>query len=110
VDGALRAAGLLTRRWSAAGAAVTVGAHGAALALSSVGTPDTRLLPAPPAPPTADTCGAGDRFAASVATALREGAEPVAAVTTAVGRASAFVAEGGAGAVRVTQDSRGRSA
>jgi bifunctional ADP-heptose synthase (sugar kinase/adenylyltransferase) len=110
VDGALRAAGLLTRQWSAAGTAVTVGAHGAALALSGVGGPDTRLLPAPPAPPTADTCGAGDRFASAVAAALREGAGPVAAVTTAVGRASAFVAEGGAGAVRVTQDSRGRTA
>ncbi|WP_214414378.1 D-glycero-beta-D-manno-heptose 1-phosphate adenylyltransferase [Sphaerisporangium fuscum] len=56
---------------------------------------------APPAPVTGrDSCGAGDRFAAAATLALAEGASVEDAVATAVGRATGFVRQGGAAAVR----------
>lgn len=96
--GGLAAARLLPEHWSARAAAVTIGVHGAVLALPEQGS---QLLPAEPAPPAADTCGAGDCFAATLAAALRRGDDPVTATTAAVDRASRFVARGGAGAFRL---------
>src|SRR5439155_1616118 len=49
-----------------------------------------RCGPRSPAPP-----GAGDRFAASIAVALAEGAAPTDAVTTAVTETAAFLAADG---------------
>jgi sugar/nucleoside kinase (ribokinase family) len=51
-----------------------------------------------------DPCGAGDRFAGRLATALAEGAALGEAAEQAVAAASAFVAGGGAGAVRRTEN------
>jgi D-beta-D-heptose 7-phosphate kinase/D-beta-D-heptose 1-phosphate adenosyltransferase len=96
--GGLAAARLLSEHWSARAAAVTIGAQGAVLALPEQ---DSQLLPAEPAPPTADTCGAGDCFAATLAAALRRGDDPVTATTVAVDRASTFVKHGGAGAFQL---------
>jgi D-beta-D-heptose 7-phosphate kinase / D-beta-D-heptose 1-phosphate adenosyltransferase len=88
---------LLARRWQAAGVAVTLGAGGALL-VEGAGAP---LVV--PAQPTAggDPCGAGDRFAASVAGLLADGALPSEAVAGAVATASAFVAAGGAATVHL---------
>src|ERR671933_43091 len=53
-------------------------------------------VPADPAEE-GDSCGAGDRFASRVVSALADGAPPDEAVLQAVAVASAFVAAGGAG-------------
>jgi D-beta-D-heptose 7-phosphate kinase/D-beta-D-heptose 1-phosphate adenosyltransferase len=89
---AQRAGHTLRQRWRAAAVVVTCGAEGAVLCQSG---------PTPLVVPTAaasggDTCGAGDRFAATAALALARGALVSAAVQQAVQSASAFVAAGGA--------------
>lgn len=87
-------AALLRRRWRAAGVVVTLGARGALL----VDADDTPLVvPAAPAHVGSDPCGAGDRFAASVAGAIADGAVLSEAVVAGVRAATAFVAAGGAG-------------
>lgn len=87
----------LVRKWSAAAVAVTLGKRGAVL-VTGDGPP--MVVPAPSSPMT-DSCGAGDRFAATAAAMLADGALPSEAVTGAVMAASAFVAEGGAAAVKL---------
>lgn len=82
-------------RWSARAVAVTLGRHGALLQQRD-GT--SRLLPAPVVS-SGDTCGAGDRFAASVAVGLLVGRDPADAVGSAVVEAAEFVAHGGAAAL-----------
>lgn len=96
----------LARRWGAAAVAVTRGAAGAVLC---GGDSPPLAVPAPrsttPVPeagsasPAPDPCGAGDRFAATAAALLGDGALPSEAVTSAVAAASRYVAEGGAGGV-----------
>ena len=85
---------VLADRWGAGAVAVTRGSDGAVL-WSGDGPP--LAVPAPPA--TGDPCGAGDRFAASVAGRLADGALPSEAVTRAVVDASLFIADGGAAGV-----------
>jgi rfaE bifunctional protein nucleotidyltransferase chain/domain len=82
----------LVRRWRAAGVAVTLGDRGALL----VGADGSPLAVPARKVGAGDPCGAGDRFAATAALRLAEGALPSEAVTDAVGAASAFVAAGGA--------------
>jgi D-beta-D-heptose 7-phosphate kinase/D-beta-D-heptose 1-phosphate adenosyltransferase len=83
---------VLAERWEAASVAVTLGAAGALLVAG-----DVPPLVAPASSITGgDTCGAGDRFAATAAAALAGGALPSEAVVDAVAAASAFVAAGGA--------------
>ena len=86
------AARLLARRWRAAHVCVTRGSHGALL----VGGDGPALAIPAPHVPAGDPCGAGDRFAATVAAALVTGLLPSEAVRAAVLAASAFVAAGGA--------------
>ncbi|HYY22162.1 MAG TPA: PfkB family carbohydrate kinase, partial [Thermoleophilaceae bacterium] len=69
------------------------GERGAVLART--GAPPL-AVPADPAEE-GDSCGAGDRFASRVVSALADGAPPDEAVLQAVAVASAFVAAGGAG-------------
>jgi rfaE bifunctional protein nucleotidyltransferase chain/domain len=88
---------LLAERWQAAGVAVTLGAGGALL-VEGAGAP--LVVPAPPAAG-GDPCGAGDRFAATAAGLLADGALPSEAVAGAVAAASAFVAAGGAATVHL---------
>ena len=88
----------LAERWQAVGVAVTLGPDGAVL-VEAGGPP--LAVPAPTAGG-GDPCGAGDRFAAAAAGFLADGALPSEAVTAAVAAASAFVAAGGAGAVRAS--------
>ncbi|MFG1703271.1 PfkB family carbohydrate kinase [Nonomuraea sp. M3C6] len=99
-----QAARRLVRELRARAVAVTTGARGAALAVE--GGPLTRVPP----PVTAggqDPCGAGDRFAAAAALALRDGAAAQDAVTIAVGAASSFVRRGGAATVKVQEQRLG---
>ncbi|NHC14150.1 D-glycero-beta-D-manno-heptose 1-phosphate adenylyltransferase [Motilibacter deserti] len=97
VAAASRRGEALARGWGAAAVSVTLGARGALL---SFGEGAPLVVPAPFVP-CADPCGAGDRFAAAAAGLLADGALPSEAVTGAVAAASAFVAAGGASAVRV---------
>ena len=82
---------LLAERWSAAGVAVTLGARGALL-VEGAGAP--MVMPAP-ATTGGDPCGAGDRFAATAAGLLADGALPSEAVAGAVAAATAYVTAGG---------------
>jgi len=93
----LEAAVLLRRRWDCSAVAMTMGARGALVA-----TPDGCLaVPVPELDlaPHADTCGAGDAFAAGATAALLETGSLTDAVRTAVGVASRFVASGGVGSI-----------
>jgi len=81
----------LRQRWRAHAVAVTCGADGAVLCHAG---PTPLVIPVPAASD-GDTCGAGDRFAASAALALASGALVSEAVQDAVAAASAYVAAGG---------------
>lgn len=85
----------LAGRWEAAAVAITLGSTGALLAAG-----DVPPLVVPARAVAGDPCGAGDRFAATAAAALADGALPSEAVIDAVAAASAFVAAGGAAAAR----------
>ncbi|MEH0823464.1 MULTISPECIES: PfkB family carbohydrate kinase [unclassified Micromonospora] len=91
---ATRAGHELRQRWRVGAVAVTMGADGAVLCHSG----STPLVVPPPSDVerAEDTCGAGDRFAATAATALAAGALTSEAVQDAVAAASAYVAAGGA--------------
>jgi D-beta-D-heptose 7-phosphate kinase / D-beta-D-heptose 1-phosphate adenosyltransferase len=93
---AAAAAVRLRRYWAAGAVAVTLAERGAVL---SDGVSPPMLLPAPFAA-RGDSCGAGDRFASAALTALAGGAMVVDAVASAVQAATAFVAAGGALALR----------
>jgi D-beta-D-heptose 7-phosphate kinase/D-beta-D-heptose 1-phosphate adenosyltransferase len=88
---AVAAARDLGARWSADAVAVTLGERGAVLVQGGTAP---AVIPAAPVP-TGDPCGAGDRFAAAAAVALRRGALTSEAVTSAVAAASAYLAAGG---------------
>ena len=92
IRSAATAAGRLLGRWQTDAVAVTLGAAGALLA--APGSPAPLIVPAAPAG-AADTCGAGDRFAAAVAAALRAGALLSEAITEATAAATGFLARGG---------------
>jgi rfaE bifunctional protein nucleotidyltransferase chain/domain/rfaE bifunctional protein kinase chain/domain len=98
VDGDLAAVAArareLRRDWRADGVVVTLGGDGALLVTDA---PLPFAVPAP-ALPLHDPCGSGDRFSATAAGLLAEGAGLPAAVAGAVRAASAFVAAGGAAA------------
>ncbi|NGO07414.1 D-beta-D-heptose 1-phosphate adenosyltransferase, partial [Streptomyces sp. HC44] len=87
-----RGAAALVRRWQAGAVAVTLGARGALLSYG-----DCPLLVPAPATHGGDSCGAGDRFAATAAGLLADGALVGEAVEGAVSAATAFVGRGGAG-------------
>jgi D-beta-D-heptose 7-phosphate kinase / D-beta-D-heptose 1-phosphate adenosyltransferase len=81
----------LREQWGVAAVAVTAGSRGAVLR----GATGTSVTPADPARG-GDPCGAGDRFAATAAVALADGAALDDAVRAAVHAAAEFVAAGGA--------------
>jgi D-beta-D-heptose 7-phosphate kinase/D-beta-D-heptose 1-phosphate adenosyltransferase len=88
----------LAERWRAAGVAVTLG-PGGALLVEGAGAP--LVVPAPAAT-SGDPCGAGDRFSATAAGLLADGALPSEAVAGAVAAATAFVTAGGAATVHLS--------
>ncbi|HEY9474502.1 MAG TPA: PfkB family carbohydrate kinase [Mycobacteriales bacterium] len=85
------AASTLRERWRAGAVAATDGAAGVLTAIA--GSP-TLFVPAPFVVD-GDSCGAGDRFTASVAVALVGGASVPGAVATAVGDVAAWLRDGG---------------
>ena len=93
---ASRDAAELARAWGSA-VSVTLGPGGALL---SAGHGAPLVIPAGTGDggPAADTCGAGDCFAAAAALALRDGAVLPEAVETAVRSATGYVQSGGAAA------------
>ncbi|MFE9771901.1 D-glycero-beta-D-manno-heptose 1-phosphate adenylyltransferase [Streptomyces sp. NPDC005931] len=91
---AAHSAAALVRHWRAAAVAVTLGARGALLSYGE----HPLLVPACAAHH-GDSCGAGDRFAATAAGMLADGALVGEAVEGAVAAATAFVGAGGAGAL-----------
>ncbi len=90
----------LQQNWQAGSVCVTAGAEGAYLALPGQ---EPMIVPAPPVRP-GDPCGAGDRFAASLALALAGQAVISDAVIAAVQDASAWVGAGGAAAFRAGRE------
>ncbi|GAA3791348.1 PfkB family carbohydrate kinase [Sphaerisporangium flaviroseum] len=94
----------LVRELHAGAVAVTLGREGAVLASRS-----GRIARVPPPAPVtgSDACGAGDRFAAAAALALRDGASIQDAVTVAVVEATRFVESGGAAAIRLPEPTLG---
>jgi len=94
---ARRRADDLLAAWQAHAVCVTLGDRGALLAYGS-GAP--LVVPAERVAG-GDTCGAGDRFAATAAAALATGEVVSEAVQRAVAAASVFVAAGGAAGVSV---------
>ncbi|MDH6223918.1 D-glycero-beta-D-manno-heptose 1-phosphate adenylyltransferase [Streptomyces sp. MJP52] len=89
-----RGAAALVRAWRAAAVVVTLGPRGALLSYGD----NPLLFPAPAAHP-GDPCGAGDRFAATAAGRLADGALVEEAVARAVATATEFVTAGAAGAI-----------
>ena len=99
-DSPHRGGHLLRQRWRAGAIAVTCGADGAVLCHAG---PTPLVVPAPDVSD-GDTCGAGDRFAATAALALAGGALVSEAVQEAVAAASAYVAGGGVTAALTVQE------
>lgn len=95
--GAGRHADALRKKWGVAAVSVTLGAGGALFADRQHAAHYIR--PPDIVAGRSDTCGAGDRYSISAALALADGADPLAAATTAVADASRFVATGGAAGV-----------
>ncbi|MFB7598772.1 D-glycero-beta-D-manno-heptose 1-phosphate adenylyltransferase [Streptomyces sp. NPDC056160] len=94
-------ASALVQHWRVAAVAVTLGARGALLSYG-----EHPLLVPVTAAHHGDPCGAGDRFAATAAGLLADGALVGEAVEGAVTAATAFVGAGGAGGLLGTPDER----
>lgn len=92
----LRAAEVLLKRWRCRAVVVTLGEQGA-LVLPGSGLP--QVVPAT-AVSADDTCGAGDRFAATLALELGAGTALEAAAESAVLAAGGFLAAGGVSALQ----------
>ncbi|GGH45530.1 PfkB family carbohydrate kinase [Microbacterium album] len=96
VSAAAEAAEALVSRWGVASVLVTLGARGALLASRGAGAAHVVPVAAVAA---ADTCGAGDRLSAALATALASGAAPAEAAARAAAAAARFLASGGVGSL-----------
>ncbi|MFF9169738.1 MULTISPECIES: D-glycero-beta-D-manno-heptose 1-phosphate adenylyltransferase [unclassified Streptomyces] len=90
-------AAALVRHWRVGAVSVTLGVRGALLSYG-----DHPLLVPAPAAHDGDPCGAGDRFAATAAGLLADGALVGEALQGAVAAATAFVGAGGAAAITAT--------
>ena len=102
LESVIAAARRLRTAWNAAAVAVTRGPSGAVLV-----TGDGAPLVVPvdhPAGEGADTCGAGDAFAAACATAFAAGAVTSEAVQHGVARAADFVSQGAAAGLRTERE------
>lgn len=96
---AARAAEELLRRWPTESVVVTLGESGAAVLERDGSLP--QFAPAPAAA-AGDTCGAGDRFAGSLALHLAESRPVARATEAAVAEAAAFIAAGGVATLEAT--------
>ncbi|MCC9197311.1 PfkB family carbohydrate kinase [Arthrobacter sp. zg-Y820] len=96
IPAALHAAEQLLDRWQSRAVVVTLGALGA-LVLPAAGLP--QVIPAPEVY-AGDTCGAGDRFSATLILALARGTALEPAAEQAVQAAAGFLAAGGVAALQ----------
>jgi D-beta-D-heptose 7-phosphate kinase/D-beta-D-heptose 1-phosphate adenosyltransferase len=103
--GLTESARVLRRDWDCDALAVTLGAEGALVVAGE--SPPLRFLTRPAG---GDPCGAGDRFASALAGGLAEARSLQDAVEFAVESATAFVADGGAGAFQVNRSAPPSSA
>ena len=87
---------LLRGTWRAHAVVVTLGGEGAVLADGQ----DGATVVAAPSTHHGDSCGAGDRFAATATAAFAEGASAAGAVQAAVTQASQYVSAGGPAGLR----------
>ena len=94
IPAASDAAAILAERWGVPAVLVTLGSRGALLHVADGASDPPHVVPAVPAAG-ADTCGAGDRLAASLIVALASGASLAAATQSAVSDAGRFLAAGG---------------
>ncbi|HEV7168868.1 MAG TPA: D-glycero-beta-D-manno-heptose 1-phosphate adenylyltransferase [Micrococcaceae bacterium] len=99
VAAATSAAVELQHRWSSRAVVVTLAEKGALLVQDAAPLPAVPLLVPAPASTVPDSCGAGDRFAASLALKLARGMVMSDAVEAAVASAAAFLAGGGVAAL-----------
>ncbi|MFL6179319.1 MAG: PfkB family carbohydrate kinase [Actinomycetes bacterium] len=90
----------LRQQWRASAVVVTAGRRGA---LFSYGEHPAQLVPASTVVES-DSCGAGDRFAASLVAAVADGEVLSDAVMHAVHDAGAFIAGGGVGKLRTSDE------
>jgi sugar/nucleoside kinase (ribokinase family) len=95
-DAVAAEARLLRGTWRSHAVAVTMGEHGAVLADGN----DEATVVAAPSAHHGDSCGAGDRFAASAVAAFAGGATAARAVHDAVAHASQYVSAGGPAGLR----------
>ncbi|HSU71796.1 MAG TPA: D-glycero-beta-D-manno-heptose 1-phosphate adenylyltransferase [Micrococcaceae bacterium] len=89
----------LQHRWSSRAVVVTLAEKGALLVQDGGPLPAVPLLVPAPATTVSDSCGAGDRFAASLAHKLASGMVMSDAVEAAVASAAVFLAGGGVSAL-----------
>jgi rfaE bifunctional protein nucleotidyltransferase chain/domain/rfaE bifunctional protein kinase chain/domain len=94
IAAAQESAAVLAARWGCAAVLVTLGHRGALLHVAADGSAAPHVVPAA-AVHGVDSCGAGDRLAASAAIALASGSGLPEAVATAVEKAGLFLAAGG---------------
>jgi rfaE bifunctional protein nucleotidyltransferase chain/domain/rfaE bifunctional protein kinase chain/domain len=99
------AAAVLAGRWGCDAVLVTLGHHGALLHVPGRSPEVPHVVPAA-AVHDVDTCGAGDRLAASLAVALAGGRPLAEAVAHAVQSAGRFLAEGGVSALSQPANTR----
>jgi D-beta-D-heptose 7-phosphate kinase / D-beta-D-heptose 1-phosphate adenosyltransferase len=99
-----RRAAALVAHWEAAAVVVTLGERGALLsyggAAGGSGSAEAPVVTPAPAVHCIDPCGAGDRFAVTVAASLGAGRVMTEAVQDAVDAAAAYVAAGGPASLR----------
>ncbi|WP_412102819.1 PfkB family carbohydrate kinase [Plantactinospora sp. KLBMP9567] len=100
---AARCAQALRQRWRVGAVVVTMGGEGALLCHAG----STPLAVPSPTCADGDTCGAGDRFAATATVALADGALVSEAVQLAVAEASGYVAAGGVASAVPAAPARG---
>jgi len=105
IPAAADAAAMLAEKWGVPAVLVTLGARGALLHVGGASSELPHVVPAAPAP-AVDTCGAGDRLAASLAVALASGASLAAATQAAVAAATRFLAAGGVASLARPFDAR----
>ncbi|GLK18287.1 PfkB family carbohydrate kinase [Herbiconiux flava] len=105
IAGAARAASALAGSWGAQTVVVTLGHEGALLHRAGSGP---LVVPAPRVE-TLDPCGAGDRFAATLARSLGERLPLPDAVQRAIDEAAAFLGAGGVAGLRAATDPEERA-